>query len=142
MGMDLIGYLVKGPKTFTDEQIKNAQEKVLAAYKYLRSQDDPDKIGRDNYHYSRWDDLEIELGVPDDSECLNKKSKEVVDNFVTWWTDPYDRSTACIVDPDDSNKRIIFTGGESWGESPDNEGYNMCRLAEVVGFGECLGLNI
>lgn len=137
MGRDLIGYLVKGPKEFSPEQIKAAEDEVIAALKYLREQEDPD-----NYHHSHWDDLEMELGVPDPGECLTKRAKEVVKEFLSWWSDPYDRNTAYVTDPDDPAKRILFTGGESWGDSPDNEGFRMCRMAEVVGFGGCLGLNI
>ena len=35
-----------------------------------------------------------------------------------------------------------FYAESTWGDTPDNDGYRACRLAEVVGFGECLGLNI
>jgi len=142
MGMDLIGYLVKGPVSFTDEQIKKAEERVFDALKYLLSTEDPDRIDRDKYHFSHWEDLEIELGMPDDGQCLRARAKEVVNEFLSWWSDPWDRSTNCITDPDDPSKRILFTGGESWGDSPDNEGFRVCRLVQVVGFGECLGLNI
>lgn len=142
MERDLVGYLVKGPKCFSPEQIKAAEDKVIAALKYLREQEDGDGIGKDNYHHSHWDDLEMELGIPDPGECLTKRAKEVVKEFLSWWADPYDRNTAYVTDPDDPTKLILFTGGESWGDSPDNEGYRMCRMAEVVGFGQSLGLNI
>jgi hypothetical protein len=142
MGQDLIGYLVKGPSKFSDEQIKAAEAKVVAALQYLRDNEDPDGVGRNNYETSHWEDLEMALGLPCDGECLNKRAKEVVGEFLSWWSDPYDRCTNYITDPDDAGKRIVFTGGSTWGDTPDNEGFRACRLVEVVGFGACLGLNL
>jgi hypothetical protein len=141
MGMDLIGFILKGPRKFTDEQIKDAQAKVVEAFQYLRDNEDPDRVGSDNYEHSHWNDLEMYLGLPREGECLNARAKEVVEKFIDWWYEG-DRSTCWIVDPDDGTKKIVFTGGESWGESPANEGYELCEIAYHAGFATRLGLNL
>lgn len=138
MGMDLIGFIVKGPVTFSSEQIKAAQTKVVAALKYLRDEEGDSDV---TYEWGHWDDLEAHLGVPLDGECLNARAIKIIDEFVEWWNNG-DRSTHWIYDPDDKDKKIVFTGESSWGESPDNDGFRLCELVSVANFGSALGLNI
>ena len=138
MGMDLIGFIVKGPITFSSEQIKAAQTKIVAALKYLRDEEGDSDV---TYEWGHWEDLEAHLGVPLDGECLNARAIKILDEFVEWWNNG-DRSTHWIYDPDDKDKKIVFTGESSWGESPDNDGFRLCELASVVAFGSALGLNL
>jgi hypothetical protein len=138
MGMDLIGFIVKGPITFSSEQIKAAESKVVAALKYLKSEEgDPDTT----YEWGHWDDLEMHLGLPLEGECLNARAKKIVAEFVEWWKEG-DRCTHWIYDPDDRQKKIVFTGESTWGDTPDNDGFRLCEIVSAAAFGKELGLNL
>lgn len=135
MGMDTIGYLVKGPRTLDrskrTEAISYAEhvhgrltafwdrEEALPA----ESEYDEDDIGLIGYALAR---PSSELG-------------ELVDNlFDMWESGAHDM--AYRVDPDDANALLIFAGEGSWGDEPEGWGYTTLRDARTLGLFPVFGI--
>ena len=66
-------------------------------------------------------------------------SQKVVDHFIASWP-PRCRDAACVPDPDDPSKLLVFAGDRSWGDRPDGAGFRLLAQASVLGTGHALGV--
>lgn len=134
MGAELIGIMFVGPTQFTKEQKDKAGEIYNSEKKRLLDLVG-EKIDDDGARY-------YDVLHEDDANLLCAlRSFDNADDFIedlcrTWegrYRDVYVRPY--------TDKKIVFAGDRSWGDTPDGAGYTtLLALAYLPGIDEVLGL--
>lgn len=135
MGMDLIGYLVKGPvraekdevdrRAYFDERKIPFFESMVLDTENTRGESAPPL-----------DDPSLE---PDQLQVLGEEFEDFLasfdafsqacDEFEAFWNSERGRDTCFRLDPDDENQKFLFTGDMSFGETPDGTGFRAMERA-------------
>jgi len=151
MGANLIGYLVKGPRTLDVSKQDKAVDRVLRVLEVCKKYNDwaenPDNIGEE-YDFSELDGLvdladaeevfdlaDIVIGFPATKESAEK----IVNDLIYNWP-PRARDVVCKIDPDDENQVIVFCGDMSWGDEPEGIGYQMLKDGFMFGVWSLFGV--
>ena len=144
MGYDLIGYLVVGDKDLTPfkEAATEQAKKVFAlvhsaSTKFIDGAlESPLSEEEAQYFSAAFSDIDIE----DYPEMLKDKldfiqaevasPEAFVKDFFYFWKYPDNRDTNYRYY---NGKQIVFSGAESFGDEPDGHGYQMLKLADMLG---------
>jgi hypothetical protein len=148
VGMDLLGYLVKGPVQLDPAKVAEAKVRVGAVYEaYLAEQARLDETEED--YPEKWPDglppldedfEEIEGAWDRLRETFDSRSaEEVVQDFLDFWPENA-RDTVARPDPDDPSQAVVFAGEGSWGDEPSGWGYRNLHAAYMLGILEPLGI--
>lgn len=141
MGAELVGYLVVGPKSFTEQQVQKAI-KIVAELKDIAAKIS-DKLDQ-GVSIHKIPELEVLLkqyGIDfDDEETLREhfidflKDDEpgtIINRFLAFWMSPYSRDTHYRSYGGD--RIIIFAGDSSWGDEPSGYGYTALKEIDNLG---------
>ena len=149
MGADMIGYLVKGPASISDELWAEAERKlVLEMTRFWGTMEiqcpECDTVIDVKEMQESQEDVCPECGCGIDAAVkLKLTDAEAVHAFVTEartsWP-PVARDTVVRGDPDDPDKILAFAGGMSWGDDPEGEGYLQLKRLLASGLGKYLGI--
>jgi hypothetical protein len=153
MGIDLIGFIAKGPLDLSNKKeaaIKFLEERNLFLKKNVAKiqsiLDDNLNLDDDvNYEKLFNNDkllnnfLEENQGsyydIPEliEEDLIIDNPEKFVEEFIDFWANGYARDATSRLDPDDPTKIIMFAGSESYGDEPNGYGYNMLKKAFQVG---------
>jgi hypothetical protein len=161
MGADLIGFLVKGPKAFTPEQVIMAKGRARAVIGFAREltevlENEEEFPNNDIQAWAKKKKINLQPlqhvhpeHIAQVVDCLTaafpkdvaKQTDEFIDEFVAWWeNDQYSRDSCFREDPDDSTKWLVFAGDQTWGDPPDGYGYESIQLLVYLGADQMLGI--
>ena len=161
MGADLIGYFGKGPKELPQSAIPAAEAEAERRIEWLRRASkaldttEPRALfelildcpwSQPEQAPPAFEDVDFEV-LRSDIENLvaavgdveNLTGEQAVNQFVESWP-PQFRDAAYIIDPDTSDKLIVFAGDKSWGDMPDGAGFRMLALAGILGVAQAFGV--
>ena len=135
MGMDLIGYMVKGPRNLDPVMREGAA--ALVKQKLDELQALLEKVGYGSEEAVEYDFREVFAEYPwaydeEDLAALAESSPEaIVNNLYELWVHGA-RDTSSRLDPDDKHSIIMFAGAGTWGDEPEGFGYQTLRDADRV----------
>jgi hypothetical protein len=161
MGVDLIGFLVKGPRDISDkkeEAVKFLEKRnVFLKESIIRIQSvlDENLNLDDDVNYEKLFNndkllnnfLEENQGsyydIPEliEEDLIIDNPEKFVEKFINFWTSNYARDTTARADPDDPEKQIMFAGSESYGDEPNGYGYRMLKKVHQTGLNTVLEIN-
>jgi len=134
MGADLIGYIVKGPAKLPKNAVKLAIKSLKAQRKRLiAGVKECEVCGQDMVEGETcscgWPVIEKDTT----DEAISELAKELVNEWPPTYRDCCSRQ-----DPDDPKQVIVFAGDMSWGDEPENAGYQYLKKLINSGIGEVL----
>ena len=138
MGADLVGYLLRGPQRFTEEQLKavsarfaDYRSRAAAVMRAMDDGSDADDIN-DSIRDLPWDTEQITV-----DEAESSFSEATIVSFMDAWEGALRGTMTKVVGP---NEQMFFTGEMTWGDSPDTEPYRACGVMDVADAFGLLGI--
>ncbi len=154
MGMEMIGFIVKGPAALdpTPAERAAAADSIATLVEFIdpwfASRDDPATSDDD------WEALGLKAqdlfpGLFDDDEDLGalrefkgKSAAEIVDGFLDdWETVLGSADVAARTDPDDDHQVLLFAGNMTCGDAPEGFGFQFFERYAPFGLLEHFGIH-
>ena len=82
----------------------------------------------------------VHPAAPDEFRSLSQM-EALIKWYINEWNAAYTyRDTAVRPMPGDTSKKIVFAGGQTWGDEPEGGGYLLLKGLEVSGLADALGI--
>lgn len=139
MGSSLVGYHCIGPVTIPDDRIAAARKRGREVVKLAKQWQEADEKGLDFAIPSFWADEGVDelWQIEHIAEMDDGSVDAVVDRIVDYWNRPGGDSS--WRDLSDATK-VVFTGTMTWGDEPEDEGFQVLKEMFELGISKELGI--
>ena len=144
MGMDLIGFHVKGPTVITQAQQAEAKQHLERILAFCNNYFPDPGVAAVRAGIDALPDWQDWMGLPPDAldynaeDCwariheLTGTADVLLKDFMEFWKDGA-RDADIREDPDDKTSVMVFAGEGSWGDPPSGWGYGCLEAASMLG---------
>lgn len=154
MGVDLIGFIAKGPLDLLNKKqvaVKFLEERnVFLKESVTKLLDFAEDESADYAELFNGDELLLDFldncngSFEDDAQSIEdeliiKDPKKFVEEFIDFWFDGA-RDSMGRIDPDDPTKVIVFAGDATWGDEPNGYGYTLLKKIIQTGLDDVFGI--